>query len=68
MSKVTQEQAILARLRNGHSITPIYALRHFGCFRLGARVWDLRQAGHKIISRMVERGGKHVAQYSLEVK
>ena len=27
------------------SITPMEALNLYGCYRLGARVWDLRQAG-----------------------
>ena len=28
-------------LENGERITPIDALEKFGCFRLGARIWEL---------------------------
>lgn len=29
-------------------ITPVEALNKFGCFRLGARIWELRAMGHNI--------------------
>jgi hypothetical protein len=62
----SQSDQILAYLQTGKSITPIGALRKFKCFRLGARVWDLKQAGHPIQSRMIEVQGKRVASYSIE--
>jgi len=60
-----QTANILHYLQSGHSITPLEALDKFGCFRLGARCWDLRKAGYAIKSEMVEINGKHVARYSL---
>lgn len=33
---------------NHGSITPMEALRLFGCYRLGARIYDLRKSGMKI--------------------
>lgn len=66
MSTTTQTEQILARLRTGRSITPIDALREYGCFRLGARVYDLKQDGHNIVSELVEISpGKRVASYTL---
>ena len=63
---MTQSHQILAELRDGKHITPLYALTKFNCFRLGARIWDLRQAGHKINTARVETyGGAIVASYSL---
>jgi len=67
---VSQQDYILTYLRAGGSLTPADALKRFGCFRLAARVWDLRRAGHAIRERMVVvpgRGGKTclVAEYSL---
>ncbi len=60
----TQKQQILAHLQGGRTITPLEALRLYGCFRLGARIWDLRRAGYEIASRTVKvEGGSHVAQY-----
>lgn len=61
-----QSAQILAYLREGNSLTPLEALNRFGCFRLGARIWDLKREGHDIHTEMVEvGGGKRVARYRL---
>jgi hypothetical protein len=60
----TQCEQILAHLKE-RPITPLEALDLYGCFRLGARVWDLRQDGYAIESEMIERNGKRFAQYRL---
>lgn len=62
----SQNAEILAWLKAGNSISPLDALERFGCFRLGARCYDLRKQGHKIITTPVERNGKRFASYSLE--
>lgn len=59
----SQNLKILEALKKGARITPMDALRRFGCFRLSARIADLRMDGNKILSHMVERNGKHVAEY-----
>lgn len=61
----SQSARILGFLAHGNSLTPIAALAKFGCFRLGARIYGLKQRGHKIKSEIVERNGKRVARYSL---
>ena len=62
----TQTAQILAHLKTGRSITPLDALDWFGCFRLGARIYDLKQDGHNIVKDMVEtESGKRVASYTL---
>lgn len=62
----TQTAQILAHLKTGRSITPIDALNKYGCFRLGARIYDLKQDGHNIYREMVETdSGKRVASYTL---
>ena len=43
-------QLILEWLQSGKSITALEALFEFGCFRLGARIKDLRSRGHHIIT------------------
>lgn len=66
MRSTAQSRLILSHLEAGKAITPLDALREYGCFRLGARIWDLRRAGHNIISNMVDVGnGKRVAEYRL---
>jgi hypothetical protein len=62
----SQALAILVALKKGKKITPLKALKEFGCLRLGARIWDLKRMGHKIESDLVERDGKHVAQYYMK--
>jgi Helix-turn-helix domain len=47
-------------------ITPIEALNLYGCFRLAARIYDLRQAGNEIITMRVINGeGNPYAEYHL---
>lgn len=65
MSIQAQQDKILAHLESGKPITPIDALREYGCFRLGARIWDLRRSGHNIITNIITAGGKHFAEYRL---
>lgn len=61
----SQNKGILAYLQSGKSITPIDALKEFGCFRLSARIFDLRAKGHNIKTKSVTINGKTVAQYSM---
>ena len=62
----TQTAQILAHLKTGRSITPLDALDWFGCFRLGARIYDLKQDGHNIYREMIETdSGNRVASYTL---
>jgi hypothetical protein len=62
----TQAGRILAYLREGHRITALEALELFQCFRLAARVHELRREGWAIVERTVETAtGKRIAEYSL---
>ncbi len=61
----TQAAQILAHLRAGNSIAPLEALDAFGCFRLGARIYDLKAEGHSIITEWESDGEKRWAKYSL---
>lgn len=46
-------------------LTAIDALKKFNCFRLAARIKDLRDEGHTIITEKVNRNGKSFARYRL---
>ena len=61
----SQKDRILDYLMEGHSITPIEALNLFGCFRLGARIADIKGEGYLIYKEMVKdpKTGKRYAQY-----
>src|SRR5690242_4321725 len=65
-SGVSQNENILGWLKAGHTLTPIDALECFGCFRLAARVKDLRDDGYDIQTDSLElTNGKKVARYWL---
>jgi hypothetical protein len=63
----SQNEMIKEYLEAGHSITPIDALNMFGCFRLGARIADLKKQGMDIRTEIVHdyANGKHWAKYCL---
>ena len=63
---MTQCEQILAYLQRHGPLTPIDALNELGCFRLAARVKDLRDQGYKIQRRNLTQGEKTFAQYWLE--
>jgi hypothetical protein len=62
---ISQTLNIQRHLAAGGSLTPIDALKLFGCFRLGARIYDLKRGGWKIAKSTVERNGKRFAQYRM---
>ena len=61
---MTQTADVLAHLRKGKTLTPLFALNAFGCFRLGARIYDLRKRGF-LIHMERAKGKKHFAIYRL---
>lgn len=61
----TQNEQIKAYLTKGKSITPLDALNKFGCFRLSARIKNLRDEGLKIATKYVTKDGKTFASYSV---
>lgn len=61
-----QTKLIEKHLKKGKSITPIEALNLFGCFRLAARIADLRKSGMHIVTSYTERDGKRWATYRLK--
>ncbi len=62
---MSQTTDILDMLKRG-PVTAMDALHQAGCFRLAARIADLRQQGHHI--ETIEVNGKHIAQYTLKEK
>ena len=63
----TQKDDILIYLLGGHRITQAEAYAFFGCFRLAARIKELRDVGHPIETVMVERNGKRYGEYFMGV-
>ena len=65
--KSTESQTALIKgwLLNGYSITQLDALNMFGCFRLSARIANLREEGLDIVTDMVNVNDKRIAKYYL---
>ena len=63
MKKITQKQQILNNFQLGNKITPMDALKDFGCFRLAAVVCDLKKEGYDIRRKF---NGKKYATYYLK--
>jgi hypothetical protein len=62
MSQATQ---ILQHMKYHKAIDPITALKQYGCFRLAARINDLRNKGHNIKTHKVTRDRKNFAVYTI---
>jgi len=62
----SQTEQIRKHLESGKTITPLEALKKYGCFRLGARIWDLKnKQGLNIKTDFVTRNDKTFAEYKL---
>lgn len=69
MSRPTQKDLILDMLKRwgDAGVTPAEALAEVGCFRLAARIAELRAEGHNIETKSYKtKGGAVVARYVLE--
>lgn len=49
----SQTDRILEYMLSGNSITPLEALEMFKCFRLGARIADIKARGYLVYSEFV---------------
>lgn len=63
--KFTQTEEIVNALEAGEAITALDALTRWGCFRLAARIGELRQEGYKIVTATINKNGKRYAEYRL---
>jgi hypothetical protein len=62
----SQDKMILESLQAGNMLTPLDALKLFGCFRLSARIYSLKKAGHPIRTIILPTlEGKRIALYYL---
>ncbi len=68
---MTQCEKILDYMRSNGSITPLDAMREFGCMRLASRINDLKRQGIGITSTIeanINRYGEKIrySRYELE--
>lgn len=57
-NKNTQKQFILQHLQQYGSIEPLTALREYGCYRLGAVIFNLRAENYNIVTERIEAKSK----------
>lgn len=62
---MSQTDQIRAALMLGKSLTPLDALQDYGCFRLAARIAELRREGMDIECATETKNGKRYARYFL---
>ena len=67
---MTQNEKILNHMKRYGEITPLVAIREYGCMRLASRISDLKRQGVPIRTRKVRvenRSGEpvYVAAYSV---
>ena len=64
---LSQKDRIKEYLMKGKHLTPLKALEFFQCFRLGARIYELKKDGLNIGSELVKdaKTGKHYSLYYL---
>ena len=63
---MSQSDEILRHLQEYGWITPMNALSLYGCFRLAARIEELRRMGYPIQTVDMSNNGKRYAKYTLE--
>lgn len=61
---ISQNDLIMARLRDGKKISALQALRDFGCMRLASRIYELRKR-YDITTEWRHQKGKKYAVYRL---
>lgn len=69
----SQTGMVLRHLQSGKEINPLEALNKYGCYRLGAVIYNLKKEGYKIhtrIQRFKKPSGRdgHYAVYKLEAQ
>tara|TARA_R100000697_G_scaffold43588_1_gene56721 strand:- start:221 stop:436 length:216 start_codon:yes stop_codon:yes gene_type:complete len=62
---ISQENIILDHLKKHKFITSWEAIQEYRITRLSARIYELREKGHNIITKNVSENGKRFAEYSL---
>ena len=67
MSK-TQNELNRTYLETGKPLTPMDALVRFNCFRLAARIKNLRDDGVPIKSELVHKDGKKYSKYFMDLR
>lgn len=65
----SQKDVLLKHLLAGKTITPMKAMMVYGIGRLAARIRELREEGHNIVTALKEdERGHQYAEYRIQVR
>ena len=59
---------IQRHLAKGKGLTPLSALRRFGCLSLSQRIGELKREGWPISSKMIRRNGASFKKYWIDME
>ena len=63
---MSQCNQIISYMREHKSITAMEAVKEFNCYRLAARISDIRGRGYRVLTKMEKtKDGKFYARYIL---
>ena len=65
MNREKQADKILESLIDGATVTPSMAMNEWRCYRLAARIKDLRNEGHQIVTDRIPISHGYVAGYRM---
>lgn len=63
---MSQTSRILSYLRSGHSISAMSASYRFSCWRLAARIREIRNMGITVKTETIKTPTGHYAKYSIK--
>jgi hypothetical protein len=66
MKTTSQRQKILKDLDAGYKLTQADAARLYGCWRLSARIHELREQGHPVKTEFIKRNDATFACYYMD--
>lgn len=64
MEKITHKKLILRHLKCYGRINPMTALREYGCYRLSARISELRREGLPIRTELTAKRSRITGNYT----
>ena len=66
MNRKSQKQKILEWMQSGRFVGPATAMNKWNCYRLAARIKELRNDGHKIKTTINKSSRVKYATYTIE--
>jgi hypothetical protein len=66
MKLKSQREKILKDLQAGYKLTQLDAYRLYGCTRLSARIYEIREQGYPVKTEFIKRNDATFARYYMD--